>query len=324
MLQDRAVDVARAVPQPVLPGVGHAVPLASAPGDAGMNTGTVRPTRSRNGSHHRRIRFGRRRRRAGRPEDLPGLPRARHVGDHRGDGAELARRQRLLRAAARAPSPTQIEAVVTDIGVGAAKTGMLASARDHARDRRGRAPGCRSRRSSSTRSPPRSTATRCCVRTPSTSLRVGDHPARHARHAEPRRGAAADRRASVAVPRRHGRGRRGDVRPRPAGGADQGRPPAERRRRRRALRRRALDRAVAARVGVTDHTHGSGDTLAVGDHRRARAGARPRGGGAHREGVRHRRRRRLVRARSGLGPVGHFWRVRAWPADAAQTGKPDQ
>ena len=60
----------------------------------------------------------------------------------------------------------QIEAVATDIGLDAAKTGMLATTRDHPGDRRGlrprpgSAPTARPR-SSSTRSPRRCTATRC-------------------------------------------------------------------------------------------------------------------------------------------------------------------
>ena len=43
------------------------------------------------GADHRRLRLGRRCRRAGRPEDLRGPPGARHVRPDRGDGAEHGR-----------------------------------------------------------------------------------------------------------------------------------------------------------------------------------------------------------------------------------------
>ena len=62
----------------------------------------------------------------------------------------------------------QIESVVTDIGVGAAKTGMLASAAIIVGRGRDSGPARRRARSSSIRWPPRSTATRCCARTRST------------------------------------------------------------------------------------------------------------------------------------------------------------
>ena len=59
----------------------------------------------------------------------------------------------------------QIESVVTDIGVGAAKTGMLASAPIIAAVAETIAPARARARWSSIRSPRRSTAMRCCART---------------------------------------------------------------------------------------------------------------------------------------------------------------
>ena len=78
------------------------------------------------GVDHRRHRLRRRRRGRRRPAHLRRLRGARLRGRHRGHGAELARGER----GAHHPPETvaaQIETVATDIGLDAAKTGMLAT-----------------------------------------------------------------------------------------------------------------------------------------------------------------------------------------------------
>ena len=99
----------------------------------------------------------------------------------------------------------QIESVATDIGVDAAKTGMLASAADHGRDRRGRAPAgitplvvdpvAASQHGDPLLRPDAFAALRDVI----IPLADADHP-------EPQRGSAAHR-VDVARRRRHGRRR---------------------------------------------------------------------------------------------------------------------
>ena len=207
----------------------------------------------------------------------------------------------------------QIESVVTDIGVGAAKTGMLASAAIIAAVADDGRAGSRSPRSSSTRSPRRSTAIRCCARTRSPPCATHDPAAGHAGDAQPRRGPPAHR-PRRAQPRRPGRRRQGAARPRPDLGADQGRPP------RAATTRSTCSPTARPRSSSRPPRHDDrahprlGRHAGRGDHGQPgprRVGARC---GRRRQAVHHRGRAR-ARSRSapGLGPVGHFWRVGDWP-----------
>ena len=202
--------------------------------------------------------------------------------------------------------------MATDIGVDAAKTGMLASAEIMVADRRGRRRGWRSRRSWSTRSPPRSTATRCCGRTRSprcatTIIPLADLVTPNLGEVRLLTGLEVD-------------GGRADARRRPRAA----RPGAAAGCWSRAATCPAATRSTCSTTATTSsssagrgtrptHTHGSGDTLAaaitaglargldVPDAVRegkafiagAVAGSFPLG--------------------AGLGPVGHFWRVRDWP-----------
>ena len=77
---------------------------------------------------HRRLRFRRRRRHPGRPEDLRRAWRARPVRDRRADRAAHARRDRGARAAGRNSCARRSMPASTISTIGAVKLGMLANA----------------------------------------------------------------------------------------------------------------------------------------------------------------------------------------------------
>ena len=79
-------------------------------------------------SHDRRVGLRRRRRHPGRPEGLRGRRLPRHERDRRADRAEHGRRDAPCTRCRLTFVRAQLEAVFDDIGVDAAKTGMLFSA----------------------------------------------------------------------------------------------------------------------------------------------------------------------------------------------------
>ena len=123
----------------------------------------------------------------------------------------------------------QIEAVATDIGLDAVKTGMLATTRDHPGDRAGVRPDRDRRRrpDAAGRRPGRGVHARRPAARRQRARRLPHRPvpARHRRHAEPRRGAPAGR-PRRARPGRAVRGGDAAARARAAARAGQGRAPA--------------------------------------------------------------------------------------------------
>ena len=186
----------------------------------------------------------RRRRHPGRPEDVLGARRLRRVGDHRADRAEHARRDRIHDVPPHFIA-AQIDAVFSDLEVNAVKIGMLSRA---GRDRGGRG-GARSLARRRRRARPRDGRDlgRPAARAGrGRGAQARPHPARAGHHAEPARGGGAARRRRSRATRREMRdaGASSCSRLGAQGGADQGRPCAERGERRpagHARRGRAAD-----------------------------------------------------------------------------------
>src|SRR5213080_3429655 len=80
-----------------------------------------------NRPHDRRIRFGRRRRDPGRPEDVPPVRRVRHERGHRRHGPEHGRGQELGAGPGRTRH-RQLDALADDLPPAAVKSSMLGSA----------------------------------------------------------------------------------------------------------------------------------------------------------------------------------------------------